>query len=960
MLRLDLVGLLAALAISVLLLARLQDSRNLFLQSINAVQEGYIVQNRAGVILLCNAGAEHLLGGLPGKLTGHSAVRPEWSFLKENGDEFPQTQHPSRLALETGKPQEAVILGIRRSEAGVVWFSMKAAPVFHTGQKTPYAAVLTFTDITAKKKIEEDLQKEREFQQALQESLQSGIVACDADGILTFFNQAARDFHGLPEEPLPPEEWTNHFDLYQPDGITPLPTSEIPLFRAFQGEIVRDAEIVIAPKDSPPRTLTASGQAIYSSQGRKLGAVVAMHDMTVRRRIEQELSRLAAIVESSEDAIFAMTLDGTLVSWNEGANRLYGYAEWEVIGQHVSILVPKGEISPLDAVIPRLVRGESIEPIEMERQRQDGGVFNMALTFSPIHDQKGEVIGLSCISRDITVRRKAEDALRESETRLRSLADAAFEGIAVSRDGMLVDANPAFLTLYGYETEEQVVGMRAEDFVVPQAHTYVYQKVISGTEETYEALCLRRDGTTFQAEIRGRKVLWDGLPARVTAVRDVTERKAMEEALRAVMSSAPIILFAADASGTITLSEGTGLSALGLAPGEADGQSAFDLGNSDPVLQGSIRRALAGETISCDMRTGSHCLHTDLRPQRDINENVTGIIGVCFDITERAQSEERFRVLFEQSSDAHLFFNDTGIIDCNPAALTMMRCDDKTQLLGTHPARLSPLYQQDGRLSVEKGEEMCVLARENGSHHFEWTRLAMDGTEFPVDITLTQVMLNEEPVMFSVWHDLTERKLAEQQIRDYTILLELQKSQLEATNRELEALATTDGLTGLKNHRTFQEKLAEEHARGLRYHQPLSLLLLDVDQFKSYNDSYGHPAGDAVLVQVAEVLSGTARDTDVVARYGGEEFVVILPQTDEEGAVAIAERIRIAIADSDWKQRPITVSLGVCTLSLDTPTPSVMVSYADKALYHSKSQGRNRVSHSNPADRQAQLLSYQS
>ncbi len=279
----------------------------------------------------------------------------------------------------------------------------------------------------------------------------------------------------------------------------------------------------------------------------------------------------------------------------------------------------------------------------------------------------------------------------------------------------------------------------------------------------------------------------------------------------------------------------------------------------------------------------------------------------------------------------------------------MMRCSGKAELAGIHPALLSPERQPDGRLSSEKGAEMCTLARQNGSHRFEWTRRASDGTEFPVEVMLTEVMLSDKPVLLSVWHDLTEQKQAEQQIKDYMVILEFQKSQLEETNKELESLATTDGLTGLKNRRTFGAKLVEEHARAVRYHQPLSLLLLDVDHFKQYNDNFGHPAGDAVLRGVAELLGQTARDTDMAARYGGEEFVVILPFTDEAGARVFAERVRTAIAGKEWEKRPVTASIGIGTLSLDTPTPDSLVSCADGALYQSKAAGRNRVTHGNPS-----------
>ncbi len=127
------------------------------------------------------------------------------------------------------------------------------------------------------------------FAQALLESLQTGIVACDAQGVLTLFNQATREFHGLPQEALPAEEWAQHYDLYRTDGKTPMPKEEIPLFRALSGEHVRDVEMVIAPKNGKARTVCASGQSFYDPTGRHLGAVVSMDDITERKHAEAAL-----------------------------------------------------------------------------------------------------------------------------------------------------------------------------------------------------------------------------------------------------------------------------------------------------------------------------------------------------------------------------------------------------------------------------------------------------------------------------------------------------------------------------------------------------------------------------------------------------------------------------------------------------------------------------------------------
>ncbi len=175
--------------------------------------------------------------------------------------------------------------------------------------------------------------------------------------------------------------------------------------------------------------------------------------------------------------------------------------------------------------------------------------------------------------------------------------------------------------------------------------------------------------------------------------------------------------------------------------------------------------------------------------------------------------------------------------------------------------------------------------------------------------------------------------------------LETANSRLKSANAQLEAQATTDGLTGLKNHRAFQDRLAQEFDRSARYHSPLSLLLLDVDKFKQYNDKFGHPAGDAVLKQVAQILQASARMTDLAARYGGEEFVLILPDTDEAGAVEAGERVRTAIESAGWDKRAITVSVGAASMRPGTADVAALIGEADKALYICKNFGRNCVTH---------------
>jgi len=204
--------------------------------------------------------------------------------------------------------------------------------------------------------------------------------------------------------------------------------------------------------------------------------------------------------------------------------------------------------------------------------------------------------------------------------------------------------------------------------------------------------------------------------------------------------------------------------------------------------------------------------------------------------------------------------------------------------------------------------------------------------------------LPEDGGILAVLRDITERRHAEEMLAEAN-------ETLEAANRILLTLAQQDGLTRLANRRRFDEALAEEFRRACRQAQPLSALLLDVDQFKAYNDRYGHLAGDECLRRISRAIEAVPqRPGDLVARYGGEEFVVLLPATEAHGAWIVAEAIRQAVAALGLEhlgsaERIVTVSIGMSSIipGGDCDQPEQLVAAADQALYRAKAGGRNRV-----------------
>lgn len=237
------------------------------------------------------------------------------------------------------------------------------------------------------------------------DALSAAIYITDSSGRITYFNEAAVQLWG--HRPVHNTTGLDEFwKLFASDG-SPLPYADSPMALALkEGRPIREVEVIGERPDGTRVPILPFPTPLFSSEGKIVGAVNMLVDLSDRREMEQ---RLVSIVESSDDAIVSKDLDGTIRSWNKGAERIFGYTSEEVIGKSITILIPEDRDNEEPEIIQRITRGERIDHYETVRRRKDGSHLDISLTISPVMDGKGRIIGASKIARDISDRKRAEE-----------------------------------------------------------------------------------------------------------------------------------------------------------------------------------------------------------------------------------------------------------------------------------------------------------------------------------------------------------------------------------------------------------------------------------------------------------------------------------------------------------------------------------------------------------------------
>ncbi|MGR3278993.1 PAS domain S-box protein [Acaryochloris marina NIES-2412] len=309
-------------------------------------------------------------------------------------------------------------------------FLIQSEPLLNdTDQLIGWVGTLQSTDVVIPLQSKWDYTQK--FLQALLDNLSNGIVACDTQGVLTLFNSSAKKLHGLPLCPIPADEWASYYHLYQADGTTPLPQAEIPLYRALQGESVHNAEIVVKPSQGKPRTILASGDPIIAQDGQKLGAVVAIQDITLRKQAELELrkseERWQLALQGTGDGLFDWNIVTNEVFMSPQLKQTLGYADHEVDNNFEGWrqLVHPDDLGEVAAAIEAHLRQSMPLYVAEYRMRCKDGSYKWNLARGQTKwDDNGQPIRMIGSHQDITRRKQAEMELarlnRDLEARVTS------------------------------------------------------------------------------------------------------------------------------------------------------------------------------------------------------------------------------------------------------------------------------------------------------------------------------------------------------------------------------------------------------------------------------------------------------------------------------------------------------------------------------------------------------------
>jgi PAS domain S-box-containing protein len=654
----------------------MHESEEKYRRLIELSPDALYVQTK-GHIVLINSAMTRLLGAeRPEQIVGKHVL----DLVHPDSREAVKARMQELGSVQSVPPLEEKYLRLDGSPVDV---EVVAATL--TYQDQPAVQVIV-RDITERKRASEEMDRDRTLLRALIETIPDRIYVKDTEARFVLNNIA--HIRALGAASQNEVRGKTDFDFRPADIATERMADDRKVLES--GEPLYNREEATIRADGKDGWNLVNKVPLRDAQGRIVGLVGISRDITERKRMEEKLlatnesfQQLAAIVESSDDAIIGKTLDGVITSWNHGAERIYGYAAHEAVGRPMNFLVPPDRSDEVSQILERVRSGEPVKHYETVRIRKDGQSFAVSLTVSPIRDSTGQVVGASSIARDITERKQMEAKLRLASHYTRCLIENNLDPlVTISPDGRITDVNKATELVTGVSRDRLIESDFSGYFTEPQKAKDSYQRAIrDGLVRDYPLTI--RDVAGHTTDVLLNATLYRNEAGQVqcvfAAARDITERKRAEEEterdrtlLRALIETIPDRIYAKDTEARFILNNAAHLQALGAKfQVETVSKTDFDfrpaevaskcMADDQQVLQsGQPLNNREEQTRLADGKPG--WILVNKVPLRDPDGNIVGLVGISRDITARKEADEKLKTYADKLERSNRDLQDFAYI----------------------------------------------------------------------------------------------------------------------------------------------------------------------------------------------------------------------------------------------------------------------------------------------------------
>ncbi len=815
------------------------------------------------------------------------ALGDYWASSEVIGHTLDEVIAPDRVsklrqaveAALAGEPGRVDWVGLRSGRN----FRVDVVPFREHGAKVDHA-MLAVRDITDEIALQRTIEDQRGFFSAVLSQLGDRISVCDADGVLISFGTPPSSDTG----DLHPLEWAEHFGMRHPDG-QPFGPHEAPLLRALRGDEVRDVELHV---DTPDGTvsLLAGGGPVTTPEGRRLGAVVVTADLTAFRdaegRLRRSEERHRRVVESMVDCVFETDELGRWTHLSENWTAATGHLVEDSLGRSSIEFVHPDDHGRFAQAFAPLLAGEQLDGRVGHRFLTTAGAERWAeVQVRAISGWDGLPTGFAGVMRDVTDEHRARQHANAEGALMRLLS------AATNLDDVGEGLIEALARELGWDGAE--LWRMSEDELLRRSSTWTApgmrldRFLEAGADVGYEV----GDGFPGQSWM-SRVPLWrSSVAGEPDGIRTAAALPVRYEG----MPVAVVVLVSRTARepepGLVRLLEVIG--------GHV----------TQFVRRREAERRVAEQAE--DLKKLSAVAH-ELAAQSDLYGARMTLTRAVRDVTAASSV-----VLWEPTATGE---------ELEVSAATGAALQGMTFPLAERSVIGNAFHTGDLEFISDVDVDQRIAPRLRGltnARSAAWVPVIQDGRSLGVLLVSWETQRAE----------LTERDNELLRLLAAEAAITIHRTDLLA---RLESTARTDPLTGLPNRRVWDEDLERELARARRHGGELCLAMVDLDRFKAFNDRYGHQAGDRLLAAAATAWRPALRTTDTIARYGGEEFAVLLPHSDEEGALVVVERLLEVVPLGQ------TASAGVASWD-GSETAAELLARADAALYAAKNAGRARA-----------------